>query len=127
MSPRERPQTVLGSLIRKQRELAAMPMRQVAGAVGISSPYLSQIERGLRAPSDAVLEAIAATLETTSEALYADAGFVSPPSTEGSPELSSRIQAADELTPRQRRALLEVYRSFVDANAVRHRRDVRKP
>ena len=71
----ESPQVTLGSIIRKQRELAALPMRQFAAAVGISNPYLSQIERGLRAPSDAVLNAIADSLETTADALFAEAGF----------------------------------------------------
>ncbi|HEX2809794.1 MAG TPA: helix-turn-helix transcriptional regulator, partial [Kineosporiaceae bacterium] len=68
--------STLGAIIRKQRELAELPMRQLASAVGISNPYLSQIERGLRAPSDAVLNAIADSLETTADALFAEAGFV---------------------------------------------------
>src|SRR5262249_41056300 len=74
-SPPEPPWMTLGALIRKQRELAEIPMRQVAAAVGISNPYLSQIERGLRAPSEAVLNAIAASLETTADALYREAGY----------------------------------------------------
>jgi transcriptional regulator with XRE-family HTH domain len=113
----------LGAIIRRQRELAELPMRQLAAAVGISNPYLSQIERGLRAPSDAVLNAIAASLQTTADSLYSEAGFVEPDEDAAAdPGMLQMIDAADELTPAQRRALAEVYRSFVDANAVRRTR-----
>jgi transcriptional regulator with XRE-family HTH domain len=110
----------LGAIIRKQRELAALPMRQLASAVGISNPYLSQIERGLRAPSDAVLNAIAESLRTTADSLYAEAGFVEPDD-DALPDagLLEAIEAAEELTSSQRRALAEIYRAFIDANAVR--------
>jgi transcriptional regulator with XRE-family HTH domain len=113
----------IGAIIRKQRELAALPMRQLAAAVGISNPYLSQIERGLRAPSDAVLNAIAESLQTTADSLYSEAGFVEPDD-DASPDVGvlDAIEAADELTAAQRRALAEIYRSFVDANAVRRAR-----
>ncbi len=98
-------------------------MRQLAAAVGISNPYLSQIERGLRAPSDAVLNAIAESLQTTADSLYSEAGFVEPED-DASPDVGvlDAIEAADELTAAQRRALAEIYRSFVDANAVRRAR-----
>jgi transcriptional regulator with XRE-family HTH domain len=113
----------LGAIIRKQRELASLPMRQLAAAVGISNPYLSQIERGLRAPSDAVLSAIAESLQTTADSLYNEAGFVEPPEDDrrdGS--LLAAIETAEELTSAQRRALAEVYRAFVDANVIRRPR-----
>ena len=61
----------LGEIIRRQRELAELPMRQLAAMVGISNPYLSQIERGLRAPSDHVLRSIADSLQTSADALVA--------------------------------------------------------
>src|ERR1700722_18467639 len=112
------PQSVLGSIIRRQRELAALPMRQFAAAVGISNPYLSQIERGLRAPSEAVLSAIAESLKVSADELYSEAGFVdSTPEEdpEEPPRLVSDIQAATELTAAQRKALIGVYHSFVDA------------
>jgi transcriptional regulator with XRE-family HTH domain len=114
----------LGSIIRRQRELAELPMRQLASAVGISNPYLSQIERGLRAPSEAVLNAIADSLQTTAEALYTEAGFVPAADDEdGAPTaLQQAIDDADELTASQRRALSEVYRAFLDANTVARRR-----
>ena len=66
----------IGETIRKQRELNQVSMRQFAEMAGISNPYLSQIERGLREPSERVLEAIAESLETSSEALYEKAGIV---------------------------------------------------
>ncbi len=121
----ESPQLMLGRIIRAQRELAELPMRNLAAAVGISNPYLSQIERGLRAPSEAVLNAIAESLETSVDRLYEEAGFVEPvPSrdAEGQGGLEAEIEAAAELTTSQRRALVEIYRGFVDANAVRRTR-----
>ena len=119
----DQPVPNLGAIIRKQRELAALPMRQLASAVGISNPYLSQIERGLRAPSDAVLNAIAESLRTTADSLYAEAGFVEPDD-DALPDagLLEAIEAAEELTSSQRRALAEIYRAFIDANAVRRTR-----
>ena len=105
-------------------------MRQFAMTVGISAPYLSQIERGMRAPSDAVLAAIAESLQTSAEALYNEAGFVEPaqkPDAGGATNLEAGIEAATELTAAQRRALIEIYRGFVDANAVRRARQPRDP
>ena len=87
-------------------------MRQFASLAGISNPYLSQIERGLREPSDRVLDAIAAALQVSADTLYEQAGM-----TVGEePETSAVEQAVREdprLTGRQRQALLEVYRAFV--------------
>jgi len=124
VSQSDQPVPNLGAIIRKQRELAALPMRQLASAVGISNPYLSQIERGLRAPSDAVLNAIAESLRTTADSLYAEAGFVDPDD-DALPDagLLEAIEAAEELTSSQRRALAETYRAFIDANAVRRIRN----
>ena len=66
--------TALGEIIRQQRELAELSMRQFAQMAGISNPYLSQIERGLRAPSEGVLEGIAGALKVSADALYEQAG-----------------------------------------------------
>jgi len=128
MGDGDTPQRTLGAIIRAQRELAALPMRQFAAAVGISNPYLSQIERGLRAPSEAVLAAIADSLQTSTEVLYAEAGFVDPTPDEDvdrPARLEAEIESAAELTAAQRRALVEIYRGFVDANAVRRARGTR--
>src|ERR671922_2805953 len=65
------PRSPLGEYIRRQRELQKLSMRQLAALVGISNPYLSQIERGLRDPSEKVLDAIARTLELSAETLHA--------------------------------------------------------
>jgi transcriptional regulator with XRE-family HTH domain len=120
----QRPQSVLGALIRRQRELAELPMRELAKMVGISNPYLSQIERGLRAPSESVLESIAETLDISADELYRMAGFVERPESvdKGTAGLETAIEAAKELTAPQRRAMLEIYRSFLDANVVRRTR-----
>lgn len=112
---------MLGAIIRRQRELAELPMRQLAATVGISNPYLSQIERGLRAPSEVVLEAIAESLGISTDDLYAQAGFVDRvDSTDAErPAVLTAIDAATELTAQQRRSMTEIYGAFVDANAVR--------
>jgi transcriptional regulator with XRE-family HTH domain len=105
----------LGEIIRQQRELAEMSMRQFADMAGISNPYLSQIERGLRAPSEQVLEGIAGALKVSSEALYRQAGM-SPPGEEPEDNAVLNAIAVDpRLTPRQRSALREVYQAFVAA------------
>ena len=129
MTGAESPQLMLGRIIRAQRELAELPMRQLAAAVGISNPYLSQIERGLRAPSEAVLNAIATSLETSVDRLYDEAGFVEPSHDESHQAggLEAQIEAASELTAAQRKALAEIYRGFVDANAVRRARGPERP
>jgi transcriptional regulator with XRE-family HTH domain len=103
----------LGEIIRQQRELAELSMRQFAEMAGISNPYLSQIERGLRAPSESVLDGIAGALKVSADALYRQAG-VRPPGEEPEPSAVLDAVAADpRLTARQRTALKEVYEAFV--------------
>jgi transcriptional regulator with XRE-family HTH domain len=102
----------LGALIRRQRELRDMSMRQVATMAGISNPYLSQIERGLREPSERVLDAIAESLEISADTLRATAG-VGHGAHEN--DVVAAIRADRALTPRQREALLEIYRAFTAA------------
>jgi transcriptional regulator with XRE-family HTH domain len=109
----QRSATAIGEIIRQQRELAEYSMRQFAELAGISNPYLSQIERGLRAPSAQVMDAIAQALKVSSDALYQEAG-VAPPGSED--EHSAVLQAIandPRLTARQRSALREVYGAFV--------------
>lgn len=104
--------SALGEWIRAQRELQDMSMRQMASVAGISNPYLSQIERGLRAPSEQVLEAIANSLHTSAEVLREDAGVAPDPAEDGEAAVVEAIKADPRLSSTQRRALLEVYRSF---------------
>jgi len=112
--------TSIGETIRKQRELSNVSMRQFAEMAGISNPYLSQIERGLREPSERVLEAIAESLETSSESLYEQAGI---PVEDGSETAAARaaIEADPALTPRQRRTLLDVYDALLAAGPRKRR------
>ena len=110
----------MGEIIRKQREQHKVSMRQFADMAGISNPYLSQIERGLREPSERVLEAIAESLETSSESLYEQAGI---PVEDGSETAAARaaIEADPALTPRQRRTLLDVYDALLAAGPRKRR------
>jgi transcriptional regulator with XRE-family HTH domain len=87
-------------------------MRQFAEMAGISNPYLSQIERGLRAPSEVVLHAIAGSLQTSADALREQAGV--PRERDGASPVIDAIRADARLTAAQRRALLEIYRSFTE-------------
>ncbi len=101
----------LGDLIRRQREVSELSMRQFATLAGISNPYLSQIERGLREPSEKVLDAIAAALDSSVDALYEQAGLGAEPEAEDTSVVDA-IRADKRLTGRQRQALLEVYGAF---------------
>ena len=114
------PALSLGEIIRRQRELQALSMRQFARMVGISNPYLSQIERGLREPSEKVIEAIAETLHTSADALYAQAGLddVDPEDT----TVVDAVEADPRLTAAQRRALVTTYEGFLAANGEPRRR-----
>jgi transcriptional regulator with XRE-family HTH domain len=119
---------LVGELIRRQRELAELSMRQVAAMAGISNPYLSQIEHGLRAPSEAVLETIAATLGVPPKTLRPgtddDLGGENDDNhDQGRPgEHASFVAAISKdpgLTARQRRALIEIYSAMTEATANR--------
>ena len=101
----------LGEIIRRQRELSALSMRQFADLVGISNPYLSQIERGLREPSERVLEGIAKTLQISVDALREQAGL-HVDDEEETPAVVEAIRSDPKLTGRQRQAMLEIYRAF---------------
>jgi transcriptional regulator with XRE-family HTH domain len=114
----------LGEIIRRQRELQALSMRQFARTVGISNPYLSQIERGLREPSEQVLQAIANSLQTTVDVLYDQAGV--PHDEDGAePAVLVAIRADPDLAARQRSALVEIYEAFTGRSAPRRRRSPR--
>ncbi|MBA2578127.1 MAG: helix-turn-helix transcriptional regulator [Euzebyaceae bacterium] len=98
----------VGAFIREQRKTAQLSLRKLAALAGVSNPYLSQIERGLRKPSAEILQSIAAALRISAETLYVRAGILE----EREGDLTSAILSDTSLTDAQRRALLEVYRSF---------------
>jgi transcriptional regulator with XRE-family HTH domain len=104
----------IGEYIRQQRASARISVRQLAKLTGVSNPYLSQIERGLRRPSAEILQQIAKGLRISAEALYVQAGILDAP--EGGP-VPDAIRAATELTERQKQVLLDVYQTFRSANA----------
>ena len=120
------PYPTLGEIIRRQRELSELSMRQFAAMVGISNPYLSQIERGLREPSEQVLDAIARSLRITADKLYEQAGFAEDDDQEPLPVIEA-IRKDAVLTGRQRQALIEVYEAFAAKNGVRAPRRRRRP
>ena len=106
-------QPSLGEFIRRQRELQEMSLRQLARIAGISNPYLSQIEHGLREPSERVLESMAQALEISADKLYEQAGRSRvEPDDGGEPAVVTAVNADRALTGRQRQALLEVYYAF---------------
>jgi transcriptional regulator with XRE-family HTH domain len=102
----------LGEIIRRQRELNAFSMRQFARMVGISNPYLSQIERGLREPSEKVVDAIAESLQTSADALYEQAGIAADEDGSGESAVIEAIRADPALTARQRQTLIQVYEAL---------------
>jgi transcriptional regulator with XRE-family HTH domain len=105
----------LGEFIRRQRELQELSMRQLADLVGISNPYLSQIERGLREPSEKVLDAIAENLHLSADVLVERGGRHDQAADTGSePAVVAAIRADPNLTGRERQALLEIYNAFVE-------------
>ncbi|GGI07620.1 helix-turn-helix domain-containing protein [Egicoccus halophilus] len=111
-APREpgSPLEELGGYIRHQRESARLSLRKLATLAGVSNPYLSQIERGLRKPSAEILQAIAKALEISSETLYVKAGILEE--REDADDLVAVVQRDPHLTDPQRQALIEMYRSF---------------
>jgi transcriptional regulator with XRE-family HTH domain len=105
----------LGEFIRRQRELQELSMRQLADLVGISNPYLSQIERGLREPSEKVLDAIAENLHLSADVLAERGGRHDEAADAGSePAVVAAIRADPMLTGRERQALLEIYSAFME-------------
>jgi len=99
----------LGEYLREQREHARLSVRQLATLAGVSNPYLSQVERGLRKPSAEVLQQIARGLRISAEALYVRAGILDE---EGRPDVEAAVGADPDLNDRQRRVLLDIYASF---------------
>jgi transcriptional regulator with XRE-family HTH domain len=105
----------VGDYLREQRVAASLSLRQLAEQAGVSNPYLSQIERGLRRPSAEVLQQLAKALRISAETLYVRAGILDPDDGEvRSVELA--VLADTGLTERQKQSLLDVYQSFRAAN-----------
>jgi transcriptional regulator with XRE-family HTH domain len=103
----------IGAFIRAQREAAQVSLRQLAEKAGVSNPYLSQIERGLRKPSAEVLNQIAKALRVSAEVLYVRAGILEPG--QGN-QVRDAIITDTAITERQKQVLLEIYNSFVQQN-----------
>lgn len=107
----------IGGFIRTQREAAEVSVRQLAERAGVSNPYLSQIERGLRKPSAEVLSQIAKALRLSAEVLYVRAGILEP----GEPsKVHDAIIGDTAITERQKRVLLDIYTSFLQQNESAH-------
>ena len=105
----------VGEFIRQQRENAQKSIRDLARSAGVSNPYLSQIERGMRRPSAEILQQIARALEISAETLYVRAGILDDDDGAAS-TVPEAVNADELLTAEQKQSLLSVYRSFVVAN-----------
>ena len=101
----------LGDYLREQRRGAQLTLRQLADQTGVSNPYLSQIERGLRRPSADVLQQLAKALRISAETLYVRAGILDPDG-RGNETVQSAVLADPDLTERQKQVLLEIYATF---------------
>ena len=106
----------LGEYIREQRTTAEVSLRQLAKSAGVSNPYLSQVERGLKKPSAEILGQIAGALRISAETLYVKAGLLE--ARDGDAAVTEAIGADETLTERQRQVLLEIYAAFQKENAV---------
>ena len=117
----------LGDVIKGQRQMAELSLRELAARTNVSNPYLSQIERGLHEPSVRVLKAIAGALNMSAESLLKQAGLLESDE-DGGDAISTEaaITADSALKPEQRSALLALYRSFLDANGPENAKKPRK-
>ena len=109
------PYATLGEFIKRQRELSQLSLRQLADICGISNPYLSQIERGLRTPSSMILQSLAKGLRISAETLYTQAGILDPQEAEESDVIKAVMHDPD-LSARQREMMIDMYRSFRQVN-----------
>jgi len=114
---------LIGEFIREQREQAQVSLRQLARLAGVSNPYLSQIERGLRKPSADILQQIAKGLRISAEQLYVRAGILE--ARLGDPEVVAAILADHRLAERQKQVLVDIYESFRRENAQASQTDQR--
>ena len=116
MTAEDGPQCDLGSFIRAQRQMDNLSLRQLSALAEVSNPYLSQLERGMHEPSLRVLKSIADALNLSAETLFEQAGLIKSVDRTDDAATESAIQTDRRLTSAQRRALLTVYRSYVEAN-----------
>ena len=107
----------LGDYIREQRQSSSISLRQLARLAGVSNPYLSQIERGLRKPSAEILQQIAKALRISAEALYVQAGILEE--RDADTDVPGAILRDEWITERQKQVLLEIYDSFRRENDTR--------
>lgn len=123
--PRSQRVPDVGAYIREQRRRAQMSLRKLAEQAGVSNPYLSQIERGVRQPSARILQAIAKGLRVSAETLYAQAGILEQAS--GTSDVLDAIYRDEALTDGQRRTLAETYERFrIETAERRARREERR-
>jgi transcriptional regulator with XRE-family HTH domain len=115
----------LGEYIREQRESAKVSLRQLAKLAGVSNPYLSQIERGLRKPSAEILQQIARALRISAETLYVRAGILEERF--GDSDVAAALLRDVTLTERQKQVLLEIYESFCNENTARRPENGHRP
>lgn len=106
----------IGEYIKEQRKRAQVSLRQLAETTGVSNPYLSQIERGLRKPSAEILQQIAKGLRISAEALYVQAGILDERDADS--DVQAAVRADPALTERQKQVLLDIYESFRKENEV---------
>ena len=106
----------LGDYLREQRQAAKLSLRQLSELAGVSNPYLSQIERGLKRPSAEILQQLAKGLEVSAESLYVKAGILDAEVTHEASHPDVRRAIADDprLTARQKKTLLDIYESYVE-------------
>ncbi len=108
---------MLGDFIRAQRQMANLSLRQLSALTEVSNPYLSQVERGLHEPSVRVLRSIADALNVSAETLLEQAGLITPSDDKDADDATeAAIRADRRLSEAQRRAMLSVYHSYLDAN-----------
>ena len=110
----ESKQTDLGDFIRQQRERANLSLRRLADTAGISNPYLSQIERGIRKPSAEILSRLSRALEISANSLYSKAGLMDEEFQ--SPTIFEAIEADERLSSNHKKVLLDMYRALIQSN-----------
>ncbi|QHC26073.1 helix-turn-helix domain-containing protein [Streptomyces sp. GS7] len=108
----------LGEFLREQRRTAQLSLRQLADAAGVSNPYLSQIERGLRKPSAEILQQLAKALRISAETLYVQAGILDERRGLDGVEVQTAILTDPSLNERQKQVLLQIYESFRKENGI---------